>query len=50
LNSGWGTPSALSIAVAPNVISNAKVADGALSPAKIAGVAATLGANIFTGN
>jgi hypothetical protein len=45
------TPSAPSIAVAPNGINNSKVANGALSPVKITGTAATLfGQNIFAGN
>ena len=36
------------VAVAANGITSANVANGALSPAKISGIAATLGANIFT--
>ncbi len=36
------------VAVAANGITNAQVANGALSPAKIAGTAATLGANLFS--
>ncbi len=36
------------VAVAANGITNANVANGALSPLKITGTAATLGANIFT--
>ncbi len=38
------------VAVAANGITNANVANGALSPTKISGTAATLGANSFTGN
>lgn len=38
------------VMVAPNGITNAKIADSALSPAKIAGTAATLGPNLFTGS
>src|SRR5436189_300780 len=37
------------VTVAANGINNAKVADGALSPGKIAGTAATVGSNIFNG-
>jgi hypothetical protein len=37
------------VTVAANGITNAKVADGALSPAKISGTAATVGSNLFTG-
>jgi len=33
-----------------NSVTNANIADGSLSPAKITGIAATLGANTFTGN
>jgi hypothetical protein len=44
-----GTAAAPTVAVAANGITNSKIADGALSPAKIAGTAATLsGANTFT--
>ena len=45
-----GTTSAPTVAVAVNGINNTKVADGALSPSKVAGTAATLGANAFNGN
>jgi hypothetical protein len=44
-----GTGPNPSLSVAANGIDNAKVADGAFSPAKIAGTAATLGSNIFGG-
>src|SRR5262249_9458354 len=46
---GNGTSGA-PLGVAPNGITNAQVANGALSPAKITGVAATLGSNTFTGS
>ena len=45
-----GTSSEKTIAVATNGINNLKIADGALSPTKITGTAATLGTNLFTGN
>ena len=45
-----GTAANPTMAVAANGITNANVANGALTPAKIAGVAATLGPNMFTGN
>jgi hypothetical protein len=45
-----GSVSVPSVAVATNGITNAKVADGALSPAKVTGTAATLGANSFSGD
>src|SRR5262249_43805019 len=45
-----GSAGAPAVAVAANGITNSKVADGALTPAKIAGTAAILGANTFTGN
>ncbi|HEX7285604.1 MAG TPA: hypothetical protein VF532_05445 [Candidatus Angelobacter sp.] len=44
-----GTDRNPTVAVAPNGITNAKVGDGALSPVKIAGTAATLGSNDFSG-
>jgi hypothetical protein len=44
-----GSVSVPSVAVATNGITNAKIADGALSPAKVTGTAATLGANNFNG-
>lgn len=44
-----GTAANPTIAVAANGITNANVANGALSPAKIAGFAATLGPNSFAG-
>ncbi len=43
-----GSVASPTVAVATNGITNANVANGALSPAKIAGTAATLGFNIFT--
>ncbi len=45
-----GTAANPTVAVAANGITNANVANGALSPAKIAGIAATLGPNLFTGS
>jgi hypothetical protein len=45
-----GTPTDPAVSVAANGINDAKVANGALSPAKIAGTAATLGPNVFVGN
>lgn len=45
-----GSMSVPSVVVATNGITNAKVADGALSPAKVTGTAATLGANTFNGD
>ncbi len=45
-----GTAANPTVAVAANGINNAHVANGALSPAKIAGTAATLGPNIFAGD
>ena len=45
-----GTAADPVVAVAANGIGNAHVANGALSPAKISGTAATLGANAFTGD
>jgi hypothetical protein len=44
-----GTDKNPTVAVAANGITNAKVANDALSPAKITGTAATLGSNTFTG-
>lgn len=44
-----GTDKDPTVAVASNGITNAKVGDGTLSPVKIAGTAATLGSNDFTG-
>lgn len=44
-----GTGKNPNVAVAPNGINNDKVANDALSPAKITGTAATLGSNDFTG-
>jgi hypothetical protein len=44
-----GTRKNPTVAVAPDGITNAKVGNGALSPAKITGTAATLGSNDFTG-
>src|SRR5712692_6470032 len=44
-----GTAANPTVAVAANGITDANVANGALSPAKIAGIAATLGPNLFTG-
>jgi hypothetical protein len=44
-----GTDKNPTVAVAANGITNAKVGDGALSPAKITGTAATLGSNDLTG-
>jgi hypothetical protein len=38
------------VAVAANGITNANVANGALSPGKISGIAATLGVNTFSGS
>ncbi len=35
--------------IAPNAVSSASIADGSLAPAKIAGTAATLGVNTFSG-
>jgi hypothetical protein len=45
-----GTPADRVVAVAANGITNGHVATGALSPSKIAGTAATLGPNSFSGN
>jgi hypothetical protein len=45
-----GSPANPAIAVAPNGIGNAHVANGAIGPAKITGTAATLGANTFSSN
>jgi hypothetical protein len=45
-----GTAANPTVAVAANGITNANVANGALTPAKIAGIAATLGPNLFTGS
>jgi hypothetical protein len=45
-----GNPANTTVAVAANGITNANVADAALSPGKIAGIAATLGPNMFSGN
>jgi hypothetical protein len=45
-----GTPTDPAVSVAANGINDAKVANGALSPAKITGTAATLGPNFFVGN
>ncbi len=44
-----GTAADPTVAVAANGITNVNVANGALSPAKIAGTAATLGPNTFVG-
>src|SRR5206468_711578 len=44
-----GTGPNPTVTVAANGINNAKVADGSLSPGKIAGTAATVGSNIFNG-
>ena len=44
-----GTPADRAIAVAANGIGNTHIANGALNPFKIAGTAATLGANTFFG-
>jgi hypothetical protein len=45
-----GTEKNPTVAVADSGITNAKVANGALSPSKISGTAATLGSNDFTAN
>jgi len=45
-----GTAAAPTVAVASNGITNANIADGSISPAKITGTAATLGGNSFTGD
>ncbi|PYX93000.1 MAG: hypothetical protein DMG67_05330, partial [Acidobacteria bacterium] len=45
-----GTAAAPTVAVAANGITNANIADGGISPAKITGTAATLGSNSFTGD
>jgi len=45
-----GSPENPAVAVAANGITNANVANGALSPVKISGTAATLGANTFLGS
>jgi hypothetical protein len=45
-----GTLAIPTVAVAANGITNAHVANVALSPAKIIGIAATLGPNLFTGD
>src|SRR5262245_25297845 len=45
-----GSPANPAVAVAANGITNANVANGALSPGKISGTAATLGANTFSGS
>src|SRR5262249_23013455 len=45
-----GTAADPMVAVAPNGITNDKIADDAISPAKITGTAATLGPNSFVGN
>jgi N-acetylneuraminic acid mutarotase len=57
---GGGTAGAVSLAIpnggisnamlADNSVANGNIADAGLSPAKIAGTAATIGANSFTGN
>jgi hypothetical protein len=39
-----------SVNLAPNAVTGVSIADGTLSPAKITGTAATLGANTFSGN
>ncbi len=45
-----GTPTDRTVAVAANGITNVNIANGALSPLKIAGTAATLGLNSFIEN
>lgn len=45
-----GTAADRLVSIAANGVTNANVANGALSPAKITGTAATLGSNTFTGN
>jgi hypothetical protein len=45
-----GTPADRLVSIRPNGVTNAQVANGALSPAKITGTAATLGPNNFVGD